>query len=258
MKAVTSPMTSVGLVSLNTSWRASGILVLDERRRPRAARSRPRAVDRHQLVRARRGPTSAAAPPSDPPASMAGDHRRHGIDGRQLERPVPDQRVVGVGRDPRRRPATARRRRSAGRGRRRRRRSSRAGRTRPMTGPDRTHGHQLVGVELGVAGGDHPSHRVADEDHRQIRPRARPSPRSGVEVGDDVVEVVDDHAIAAALAVADVVGPVRRRHRGRRGRRRRARSGRCARRNRGRAGRRSAVRGRGRATTARRSGHSCR
>ena len=68
---------------------------------------------------------------------------------------------------------------------------------------------ELVAVQLGVPGGDHAAHRVSDQDDRAVPGSHRGAPHvQRVKVGHNVIEVLDEHPVAAALAMAEMVGPV--------------------------------------------------
>jgi hypothetical protein len=61
-------------------------------------------------------------------------------------------------------------------------------------------------MALGVAGGDQPAHRVADEHHQRAGMLLARQLHDLVQVVDHLLEVLDQHALAPGLAVADVVG----------------------------------------------------
>ena len=162
------------------------------------------AVDRHELV------VGAVQPDRrDLQAPTRGDRLEAGAqreEGGPREVAVPDELVglvgapdVGVtaqGRD------VDRRRRDlveVGQGGRLPRAEHRAGEHRCR---------ERLGVALGVAGGDHAAHRVADEHERQVGVLYVGTLHEQVQVVDDPLEVLDQHPLALAAPVADVVVPV--------------------------------------------------
>ena len=75
----------------------------------------------------------------------------------------------------------------------------------PSTGPESTRPTSVVPVQLRVASGDHPAHRMSDEYDRQVGVSFLEALNDGVQVVDDQLVIGDLDALAARAAMADVV-----------------------------------------------------
>ena len=78
----------------------------------------------------------------------------------------------------------------------------------PIAAPDSTTAVRRSPCSCGVPGTDQPAHRMSDQHDRQVGPGGGRGVDHLVDVGDHVLEVLDQRPITATLAVADVIDPV--------------------------------------------------